>query len=800
MATASFAENDTLLNNSMGQVSIYRPESNDELWRECTTWLTRWEVLRSDHKANWPTASIVDLANILRDGVLLCKLVSKIDPGCIDMKDVNLKPTLAQFLCLRNINLFLKICEKNFALKESDLFEDTALFDLTNFHKVLCTLSKLSLCSKARFQVPGFAAQKLKREEKMIFQNLRSVTIPLQSDTNYARPNWLQFRIPCSQSADWEEDVYGDLCYVTLASTVPEHPQPTEKRDFVIKELLDTEKNYVDVLEKLRKNFMLPLVNQMKPEHHTLVFFNIKDLKDVHAEFLEELFRIRTHPSTRISNIFMRFREKFLIYGMYCANLTKATQILQELCDSDEVFNQTVIKYEKEVNNGRFKLRDVLSVPMQRILKYHLLLDKLIEHTSESHEEYNDLKRARETMIDVAGYINEVARDSEHLEVINNLQETITEWNLAPNQKLSDYGRLVKDASLRIKAHDDQKNKNRYVFIFDKCILICKQLKGNQFAFRDLINIADYHVDEIHNRAVLNKEARSFYQFCLVKNDNQNAYTISLRTAELKQQIIKAIKDCIDNLKPKELKHTSHNFELHTFLQPTPCLFCSKYLKGLISQGYKCSTCGISVHKSCIHKAGKCGHNVVTSNSMTNGFNDPLRDKLWFVGEMDRVSASMKLERRENGTFMVRLRPLCDTNDIYALTLKTDTIKHMKICCITEPQGTDSKKYYLSQSKFFNSIEELVLNYQNYSLNENFNGLAEDTKLLWPFRQLKAVVINNYDAKDKFQVSLRVDEVVIVIGKEGYKEDFWKIRTTMNEVGFVPSRILNVEGEVRFES
>lgn len=86
-------------------------------------------------------------------------------------------------------------------------------------------------------------------------------------------------------------------------------------------------------------------------------------------------------------------------------------------------------------------------------------------------------------MLDVAGYINEAARDSEHLEVINNLQETITDWNFSPNQKLSDYGRLLKDANLKIKAHDDQRTKNRYVFIFDKCILICKQLKvsGNDY-------------------------------------------------------------------------------------------------------------------------------------------------------------------------------------------------------------------------------------------------------------------------------------------------------------------------------
>lgn len=50
---------------------------------------------------------------------------------------------------------------------------------------------------------------------------------------------------------------------------------------------------------------------------------------------------------------------------------------------------------------------------------------------------------------------------------------------------------------------------------------------------------------------------------------------------------------------------------------------------------------------------------------------------------------------------------------------RTDTVKHMKICCKHEIPG-DAKKYYLSQSKFFNSIEELVLNYQNYSLKENF--------------------------------------------------------------------------------
>jgi len=61
-------------------------------WHECASWLTRCGALRADHKANWPQATAFDLAYTLRDGVLLCNLLNIVDPGCIDMKDVNQKP------------------------------------------------------------------------------------------------------------------------------------------------------------------------------------------------------------------------------------------------------------------------------------------------------------------------------------------------------------------------------------------------------------------------------------------------------------------------------------------------------------------------------------------------------------------------------------------------------------------------------------------------------------------------------------------------------------------------------------
>lgn len=48
-----------------------------------------------------------------------------------------------------------------------------------------------------------------------------------------------------------------------------------EKRDFVIKELIDTERNYVDVLFKLKKNFMKPLQAYLDEESHSTIFYKV---------------------------------------------------------------------------------------------------------------------------------------------------------------------------------------------------------------------------------------------------------------------------------------------------------------------------------------------------------------------------------------------------------------------------------------------------------------------------------------------------------------------------------------------
>ena len=55
--------------------------------------------------------------------------------------------------------------------------------------------------------------------------------------------------------------------------------------------------------------------------------------------------------------------------------------LLDTLCSKDECIREAVAACERAANEGRFRLRDLLAVPVQRVLKYHLLLKELVTHT-----------------------------------------------------------------------------------------------------------------------------------------------------------------------------------------------------------------------------------------------------------------------------------------------------------------------------------------------------------------------------------------------------------------------------------
>lgn len=87
-----------------------------------------------------------------------------------------------------------------------------------------------------------------------------------------------------------------------------------------------------------------------------------------------------------------------------------------------------------------------------------------------------------------------------------------------------------------------------------------------------------------------------------------------------------------DNIEPSCARRSEHKFLFQTFEKPTICNYCSKFLKGrffqvsshvdtilmvvyfsttfsnsILFQGYRCTMCGIAVHKECIVNSSRCG-------------------------------------------------------------------------------------------------------------------------------------------------------------------------------------------------
>lgn len=67
-----------------------------ELWRHCARWLIECRVLPPNHRVTLDTAQVCDLAQALRDGVLICQLLNNLMPHSVNLGEINVRPQMSQ--------------------------------------------------------------------------------------------------------------------------------------------------------------------------------------------------------------------------------------------------------------------------------------------------------------------------------------------------------------------------------------------------------------------------------------------------------------------------------------------------------------------------------------------------------------------------------------------------------------------------------------------------------------------------------------------------------------------------------
>lgn len=191
----------------------------------------------------------------------------------------------------------------------------------------------------------------------------------------------------------------------------------SEQRQNVISELVMTEKEYVTDLKVTSEVFNLhdSSILENRGIDVKILFGNIFDVIRCAEEFLDKLLlgmKGKDESEQCIGIIFLDSTDKMKnVYGEYCMNHDNALTLLEKYeCEPEihKIFSKGLETLRYQV--ACFDMSSILIKPVQRILKYPLILNELIKFTGDSHKDKPGLLEAVRTVMDVATYINECKR------------------------------------------------------------------------------------------------------------------------------------------------------------------------------------------------------------------------------------------------------------------------------------------------------------------------------------------------------------------------------------------------------
>uniref|UniRef100_A0A665THM0 non-specific serine/threonine protein kinase n=1 Tax=Echeneis naucrates TaxID=173247 RepID=A0A665THM0_ECHNA len=144
-----------------------------------------------------------------------------------------------------------------------------------------------------------------------------------------------------------------------------------KKRHYILLELMETERDYVRDLGLVVEGYMSRMKEEGVPDDmkgkDKIVFGNIHQIYDWHKDFfLGELEKCLEDPD-RLGPLFLKQERRLNMYVVYCQNKPKSEHIVSEYID-------TYFEDLKQRLGHRLQITDLLIKPVQRIMKYQLLL------------------------------------------------------------------------------------------------------------------------------------------------------------------------------------------------------------------------------------------------------------------------------------------------------------------------------------------------------------------------------------------------------------------------------------------
>lgn len=250
--------------------------------------------------------------------------------------------------------------------------------------------------------------------------------------------------------------------------------KPCDDRAWIVKELIDSERKYVQDLEVLQNCARaLQQHDLLSADRLHDLFSNLNNLVDFQRRVLIHLEDNARKPveEQRFGRAFQVLEKNIDVYWPFCANYATALEVV-----GDEAGNIQRLKglpgAEGCYLDPAYELPAFLIKPVQRICKYPLLLEQLSKKSDPNGPYFEELKSGLAIVQRCATQVNEVRRVQENKQLVADLAARVEDWK---EHSLPQFGRLLLCETLTVvKGNTD---REYIVYLFDRILLCCKDLQ-----------------------------------------------------------------------------------------------------------------------------------------------------------------------------------------------------------------------------------------------------------------------------------------------------------------------------------
>ncbi|KAJ8968250.1 hypothetical protein NQ317_012959 [Molorchus minor] len=311
------------------------------------------------------------------------------------------------------------------------------------------------------------------------------------------------------------------------------------KRQYVLKELIDTEEAYVRDLSLIVDGYIaamadpnceIPMPEDLRNGRDKLVFGNIEVIYNWHKNFFLESLKQAVENPVELASLFKRYERKLQIYVLYCKNKHVSEYIVSEYLDT--YFEELRVKL-----GHKLQLCDLLIKPVQRIMKYQLMLKDILKYTEKAGltEEVELLRAAYKIMV----VVPKTANDMMDVGRLQGFEGKITAQGkllLHDILTVSDYG----------TTNAMGKNKDLHVFLFEQSIIFSEVIgKKTQFTSPQYIYKAHLQI----NKMSFKTKEDCFILESTDPKANGLAFLCQAPTEEMQEQWLQTIREILQTQK-----------------------------------------------------------------------------------------------------------------------------------------------------------------------------------------------------------------------------------------------------------